>query len=111
MKDNIKTYKKLIGDVDEDLIREVEDLQKAKILDVMSPYKVYKEVPDPLNYILIELVIYRFNKIGSEGMASEAKTSGNEVYQVDYEDKLLQKCVDFAKNDSMKPDKWGIKVL
>lgn len=110
--DNMGTYKKLIGeDVDEELVKEVESLQKAKMIDVMSPFHFYDDIPESLNYILIELTIYRFNRIGSEGMTSESKTSGNEVYESDYEDKLLKRCVDFVKEQSISTDKRGVKLL
>lgn len=109
--DNLKMYEKLIGDIDRDLIKSIEDLQRAKMIDVMSPFLDLKEVPEKLNYILVELTIYRFNKIGSEGMSSESKTAGSETYENDYEDKLLNKCVDFAKNINGLQTKWGAKLL
>lgn len=109
--DNFKMYENLIGDIDKDLIQSIEDLQKAKMIDVMSPFLVLKEIPDELNYILVELTIYRFNKIGSEGMTSESKTAGTESYDKDYEDKLLDKCIDFAKNETLYDGKWNVKLL
>ena len=57
--DNFKMYENLIGDIDKDLIQSIEDLQKAKMIDVMSPFLVLKEIPDELNYILVELTIYQ----------------------------------------------------
>lgn len=108
---NLKMYENLIGDIDKDLIQSIEDLQKAKMIDVMSPFLVLKEIPDELNYILVELTIYRFNKIGSEGMTSESKTAGTESYDPNYEDKLLNKCIDYAKNSSGLQAKWGVKLL
>ena len=109
--DNLKTYENLIGDIDKDLLESVESLQKAKMIDAMSPYSIYKEIPQELNYILIELTIYRFNRIGSEGMESESKTAGTESYDKDYEDKLLDKCIDFAKNETLYDGKWNVKLL
>ena len=109
--DNLKTYENLIGDTDKDLLNSIESLQKAKMIDAMSPYFIYKEIPQELNYILIELTIYRFNRIGSEGMESESKTAGTESYDKDYEDKLLDKCIDFAKNDALFDGKWKVKLL
>lgn len=109
--DNFKMYENLIGDIDRDLIQAIEDLQKAKMIDVMSPFLVLKEIPHELNYILVELTIYRFNKIGSEGMTAESKTAGTESYDPNYEDKLLNKCIDYAKNSSGLQAKWGVKLL
>lgn len=111
MIDNLMTYENLIGDIDRDLIMSVEALQKAKMLDVMSPFLVLEEVPDELNYVLVELTIYRFNKIGSEGMSKESKTAGSETYDTKYEDKLLEKCLDYAKNRTSFSNKWEVKLL
>ena len=111
MIDNLMTYENLIGDIDRDLIMSVEALQKAKMLDVMSPFLVLEEVPDELNYVLVELTIYRFNKIGSEGMSQESKTAGSETYDPKYEDKLLDKCLNYAKNKAAYSSKWEVKLL
>lgn len=111
MIDNLMTYENLIGDIDRDLIMSVEALQKAKILDVMSPFLVFEDVPDELNYVLVELTIYRFNKIGSEGMSQESKTAGSEIYDTKYEDKLLEKCINYAKNKAAYSSKWEVKLL
>lgn len=109
--DNLKIYEKLIGQIDMDLIQSIEEMQKAKMIDVISPFLVLKEIPDELNYILVELTIYRFNKIGSEGMTSESKTAGTESYDPNYEDKLLNKCIDYAKKSIGIQAKWGVKLL
>lgn len=109
--DNFKMYENLIGDIDKDLIQSIEDLQKAKMIDVMSPFIDLTEIPNELNHILVELTIFRFNKIGSEGMTSESKTAGTESYDPNYEDKLLNKCIDYAKKSSGIQAKWGVKFL
>lgn len=109
--DNFKIYENLIGDIEKDLIQSIEDLQRAKMIDAMSPFLVLDKIPNELNYILVELTIYRFNKIGSEGMTSESKTAGTESYDPNYEDKLLNRCIDYAKNTSELNAKWGVKLL
>lgn len=44
-------------------------------------------------------------------MTSESKTAGTESYDPNYEDKLLNKCIDYAKNSSGLQAKWGVKLL
>lgn len=111
MIDNLGTYKKLIGESEEGLIESIEALQKAKMIDAMSPFLVLEDIPKELNYILVELTIYRFNKIGSEGMTSESKTYGSETYDTKYEDKLLEKCRRYAQDQNIYAGKWGVKLL
>lgn len=108
---NLDTYKKLIGETEEGLIESIEALQKAKMIDAMSPFIVLEDIPKELNYILVELTIYRFNKIGSEGMTAENKSSGSETYDSKYEDRLLDKCRKYAEDKSLYASKWGVKLL
>lgn len=111
MIDNLDTYKKLIGETEEGLIESIEALQKAKMIDAMSPFMNLTEIPDELNYILVELTIYRFNKIGSEGMTAENKSGGSDTYDSKYEDRLLDKCRKYAEDKSLYASKWGVKLL
>lgn len=111
MIDNLDTYKKLIGETEEGLIESIETLQRAKMIDAMSPFIVLEDIPKELNYILVELTIYRFNKIGSEGMTAENKSSGSETYDSEYEDKLLSRCRKYAEDKSLYASKWGVKLL
>lgn len=111
MIDNLDTYKKLIGETEEGLIESIEALQEAKIIDAMSPYLIVGHVPKDLNYILVELTIYRYNKIGSEGMTSESKSYGSENYDTKYEETLLEKCRQYAKDKSDYASKWEVKLL
>ena len=111
MINNLDTYKKLIGDTEEGLIESIEALQKAKMIDAMIPFVVLGDIPKELNYILVELTIYRFNKIGSEGMTAENKSSGSETYDSEYEDKLLNRCRKYAEDKSLYASKWGVKLL
>lgn len=111
MINNLDTYKKLIGETEEGLIESIEALQKAKMIDAMSPFLNLREIPSDLNYILVELTIYRFNKIGSEGMTAENKSSGSETYDSKYEDKLLDRCRRYAEDKSLYASKWGVKLL
>ena len=64
--DKIKT---LLGVTDNDeLIHEITELTKSKILNYINE----TELPNELEFALIELSIKRFNRIGSEGFSSES---------------------------------------
>lgn len=108
---NLSTYKSLIPNVDEDLIITIENLQKNKVMNVIKPYYNFIEFPGDLNPILIELTIYRFNRIGSEGLTQENKL-GLDVYDSSYEDNLLAKCEAYAQSLAEdENDRWRIKFL
>ena len=63
------------------LIYEIVEITKAKILNYINE----KELPKELEFILIELAIERFNKIGSEGIASESIDGKNVSYDDSFE--------------------------
>ena len=78
----VKTLLDLGYDNDNDgLIYEIVEITKAKILNYINE----KELPKELEFILIELAVERFNKIGSEGIASESIDGKNVSYDDSFE--------------------------
>ena len=69
-----------INDNDE-LIYEIVEITKEKILNYINK----EELPKELEFILIELSIERYNRIGSEGIASESVDGKNISYDDSFE--------------------------
>ena len=69
-----------INDNDE-LIYEIVEITKEKILNYINE----KELPSELEFILVELSIERYNRIGSEGIASESVDGKNVSYEDNFE--------------------------
>ena len=69
-----------INDNDE-LIYEIVEITKEKILNYING----KELPVELEFVLVEMAISRFNKIGSEGFASESTDGKSISYEDDFE--------------------------
>ena len=69
-----------INDNDE-LLNEIIEITEYKILNYINK----KTLPEELEFILIELVISRFNKIGSEGFTSESTDGKSISYEDDFE--------------------------
>ena len=69
-----------INDNDE-LIYEITEITKEKILNYINE----KELPSELEFILVEMAISRFNKIGSEGFSSESTDGKSISYEDDFE--------------------------
>lgn len=59
-----------------------------------------KEVPQELNFIIVEITIRRFNRIGSEGMKSES-VEGHSIsfYDLDEEFTPYESIIDKHKDD------------
>ena len=65
----LNRIKTLLGIPDNDeLIYEITELTKSKILNYINEV----ELPLELEFVLVELTIQRYNRIGSEGIASES---------------------------------------
>ena len=77
----IKTFLGTIDSYNDELIEEIIEITKEKILNYINE----KELPKELEFILIELAIERFNKIGSEGIASESIDGKNVSYDDSFE--------------------------
>ena len=63
------------------LVNEIIELTKEKILNYINE----DELPRELEFILVELSIQRYNRIGSEGIASENVDGKSVSYEDDFE--------------------------
>ena len=78
----VKTLLELGYDNDNDgLIYEIVEITKSKILNYINK----EELPGELEFILVEMAISRFNKIGSEGFSSESTDGKSISYEDDFE--------------------------
>ena len=66
---------------DEELLYEIVEITKSKILNYINK----EELPKELEFILVEMAVSRFNKIGSEGFASESTDGKSISYEDDFE--------------------------
>ena len=71
----IKTLLNIEGN--ENLIYEITELTKSKILNYINE----EELPLELEFVLVELTIQRYNRIGSEGIASESVDGKSVSYE------------------------------
>lgn len=82
--DYLTKVKTLTGVYEQDeVLSEIIQLVEEKILSYLD----LNEVPNALGWIVVELSVVRFNRIGSEGMSSESVDGGTSSY---IEDELGQ---------------------
>ena len=74
----IKTLLNIEGN--ENLIYEIVNITEAKILNYINA----SEMPKELEFVLIELSVQRFNRIGSEGITSESIDGKSVSYDDDF---------------------------
>ena len=78
----VNRIKVLLGVTEnEELINEIIELTKDKILNYINE----TELPKELEFVLVELAIQRYNRIGSEGIASESVDGKSVSYDDDFE--------------------------
>ena len=78
----LNRVKTLLSITDNDeLIYEIVEITKSKILNYINK----EELPKELEFILVEMAISRFNKIGSEGFSSESTDGKSISYEDDFE--------------------------
>ena len=63
----VKVLLGIANNDNEELLREIIEITKSKILSYINEI----EIPIELEFVLVELSIKRFNRIGSEGFTSE----------------------------------------
>lgn len=77
----IDRIKLLLGTTDNEedveLLEEIVEITKSKILS----YIKLSEIPKELEFVLVELAIKRFNRIGSEGFSSESVDGKSMSYE------------------------------
>ena len=74
----LNRIKTLLGVTDNDeLIYEITELTKSKILNYINE----TELPNELEFVLVELAIQRYNRKGSEGIASESVDGKSVSYE------------------------------
>ena len=100
----LNRIKTLLGIPDNDeLIYEITELTKSKILNYINE----AELPLELEFVLVELTIQRYNRIGSEGIASESVDGKSVSYDDDFEAYKSHLNFYMLKNNISK----GYKVL
>lgn len=79
--------KAIYPDVEEEQVDLVVDLVSSRLLNKLRAFsEEIKEIPDALSYIVTELSLARFNRLGSEGVFQETV----EGYHVQYIEKYLE---------------------
>ena len=100
----VKVLLGITNNDNEELLREIIEITEAKILNYINS----SELPEQLEFVLVELSIKRFNRIGSEGFTSETvdgKTMSYEESEFEGYEKYLDDYI--CKNNINK----GFKLI
>ena len=102
---------KTVLDIDDN---EQDDVLNILMSNVKSHLKgmLQTDVPTDLNYIVEEITIRRFNRIGTEGMQSES-VEGHSItfYALEKEFTPYEKIIDSYKNPPEKPGRGRVIMI
>ena len=73
----VKVLLGITNNDNEELLREIIEITKSKILNYINEV----ELPLELEFVLVELTIQRYNRIGSEGIVSESVDGKSVSYE------------------------------
>lgn len=93
--------------VEDELIETLIGAVENKILlriKRFKPEENLENIDDSIFYLIIDLVVARYNRIGAEGMKSEAMANRSYSYIENYEEKKIDEVVDslFGKEEDEK---------
>lgn len=98
----------LLGDVDINQVNILIDLANAQLLNKLKKYKgTLSQVPEDLEYILIDLVVARFNNLGSEGMLSENVEGRSMTFVDKFMDRYDSDIEIWAQSSGLSDDNKG----
>lgn len=87
--EQVKTLLGISDDLQDNLLSVIKDLTEAHF----KAYARQDNIPENLNYIITEVMVKRFNRIGSEGMTSQSVEGLSMAFKLDdFEeyDKVIQ---------------------
>ena len=99
----IKVLLGISNNDNEELLIEIVELTKSKILNYINK----SELPLELEFVLIELSVQRYNRIGSEGISSESVDGRITSYDDDFNNYKVYLDDYIFKNSASK----GFKLL
>jgi len=100
-------------------VLDIEDTLQDDVLDIFIDnvtshlrIKLEKDVPPELNFIIEEIVIRRYNRIGTEGMKSESvEGHGIDFYELDKDFTPYEDIINKFKDDEDDKSKRGQVIM
>lgn len=99
--DNVKLLLSINDDLQDDLLKKIIDNTEKRLISLL-PVDI-EQVPDRLEYIVEEVAVKRFNRVGAEGMTQESVDGRSNTFQNnDFDEYLDVINALFPKNTSKR---------
>lgn len=85
--ENVKTLLSLKDNEQDKLLEVIISNTQSRLLGLLPPE--YTEVPARLNYIVEDVSVKRYNRVGAEGMSAESVDGRSSTYQANDFDEYL----------------------
>ena len=88
--EQVKTLLGISDDLQDNLLSVIQMLTESHF----KAYSKQNNIPENLNYIIVEVMVKRFNRIGSEGMSSQTVEGLSMAFELDdfsEYDKVIQR--------------------
>lgn len=102
-KSRAKSLLGLNDELQDDILKTIEELTLMQF----SALSGSEDVPDNLDFIVVEVMVKRFNRLGSEGMASQSV----EGLSMSFEQSDFEEYLPLIKRSFSKVYQAGFKVL
>jgi len=80
---------------DEQSVDVMIDLVTTKVFNKLKAKKQsVEEYPKELDYLIVDLVVARYNRVGAEGMTAEAMGNKSNSYVENFENKEIESAID-----------------
>ena len=85
--DNVKLLLSINDNVQDELLKRIIDNTEKRLISLL-PVDI-EEVPDRLEYIVEEVAVKRFNRVGAEGMTTESVDGRSNTFQANDFDEYM----------------------
>ena len=85
--DNVKLLLSIKDNVQDELLKRIIDNTEKRLISLL-PVDI-EEVPDRLEYIVEEVAVKRFNRVGAEGMTTESVDGRSNTFQANDFDEYM----------------------
>lgn len=85
--DNVKLLLSINDNVQDELLKRIIDNTEKRLISLL-PIGI-EEVPDRLEYIVEEVAVKRFNRVGAEGMTTESVDGRSNTFQANDFDEYM----------------------
>lgn len=103
---------KILTGVDDERIQVIYDRTESRLLKRLQqslPDKL--TIPDELEYVVEEVTIARFNRLGSEGMVSESMDGHSATYESSDFQAFERDIVDYINAQDVSPKKGVVRFI